>query len=184
MGFKDFLSRAASAIKSAGEVSAQHRRHQEEPEYKRFELNEETFEKIIRVVQNRSVEEGVVPRGDELTPLDVVGESFYQEDIAKLAKGQPGEKCGWFSGLLISEPRNEFDPNAVAVYLIDASLPQVEVFQVGYLPKEVAAKVTHAISKKLLEDGQVVPILARLTGGEVLGKPNYGVVANAFWDFK
>jgi hypothetical protein len=175
MGFKDLLSRAAKTLERAREGA---------PEYKTFEITGETFEKIIRVVENRSVEEGVLPRGDELTPLDVVGESFYQEDIAKLSKGQPGDKCGWFSGLLISEPRNEYDPNAVAVYLIDSSLPEIEAFQVGYLPKEVAAKVTDAISKKLLEDGQVVPILARLTGGEVLGKPNYGVVAKAFWNFK
>lgn len=147
-----------------------------------FELNEETFRGVIRVVEGRETAPGVMSRGDELFPLDVVAESFYQEDLTLLANGKPGEECGWYSGFLITEPRNEYDPNAVAVYLIHKRQSELEVFKVGYLPKDLARKASKPISDRLLHQGEVVPILGRLLGGDAADKNFYGVAINAFWD--
>lgn len=181
MKISDFITSIKNSYRAAIKKSAN---YQSPGQYRTIDINSETFEKIIRVVQNREVIDGVLPRGDEFIPLDVVGESFYQGDLTRLANGKPGSDCGWFAGLIIPEPRNEFDANAVAVYIIDPTLKPVEAFKVGYLPRELAAKTTRPITLKMLNDQEVVPILAKLTGGTGPSKPSYGVAAKIFWDFK
>lgn len=147
------------------------------------ELNEETFKYIHEVIDQRAVHKGVVPRQDNFRDFELVGESFYVENIKKLAAGGPGEDAGWFSGFLICEPSNAYDRNAVAVYLIDLSNSRFEAEQVGYLTREDAASVNSAIMNSLATRGEFVPLLGRIFGGET-GKENYGVSARVFWDFK
>lgn len=148
-----------------------------------FELTEQTFKNIHEVIDQRAVRPGVVARQEDFRDFEVVGESFYSENLTKLAKGKAGKDAGWFSGFLLCEPSNQFDRNAVAVYLIDTTNSRYEAEQVGYLPKEVAASVNKAIMARLATKGEVVPILGRLFGGEGPGKENYGVSARVFWDF-
>lgn len=152
--------------------------------YKSIELHQETFEKIIQVIEHRGVVDGVVPRISGPVHLDVVGEANYQEDLAGLAANKPGSEAGWFSGFLLPEPTNEFDANAVAVYLIDKTGPQLMVCKVGYLPRALAKEVSSVILEKIATEGEIVPILAGLNGGELPDRPAYGVNAQCFWDFK
>ncbi len=100
--------------------------------------------------------------------LPIVGESNYQESIALFKKG-------WSYGLLVPEQDNQYDKNAIALYLIDTKF---EIHKVGYLPKELAAKVSKPIVNLLLRQGQVVPVLAKVDGGTA-EKPNFGVFAYA-----
>ena len=100
--------------------------------------------------------------------LTIVGESNYQDSISKFKKG-------WSYGLLVPEQDNSHDKNAVALYLIDN---KSEIHKVGYLSKELAAKVAKPIANLLVEKGQVVPVLAKVEGG-TKDKPDLGVFAYA-----
>jgi hypothetical protein len=70
---------------------------------------------------------------------------------------------------------NQFDKNAIALYLIDS---KYEIHKVGYLPKELAANVSKPIVNLLVSQGQVIPVLAKVDGGTA-EKPNLGVFAYA-----
>ena len=50
-------------------------------------------------------------------PVDVVGESHYQDCLRQLDQGRlsTGETVA-FTGILVPEPENPYDPNAVAIY--------------------------------------------------------------------
>jgi hypothetical protein len=100
--------------------------------------------------------------------LTIVGESFYQESIALFKKG-------WVYGFLVPDQQNEYDKNAVALYLIDDNLM---IHKVGHLPKELAAKVSKPIANLLVGKGQVIPVLAKVEGG-TKEKPIMGVFASA-----
>jgi hypothetical protein len=62
----------------------------------------------------------------------------------------------------IPEQDNEFDKNAVALYLIDSKF---EIHKVGYLAKDVATRSSKSIANLLVNKGQVVPVLAKVEGG-------------------
>ena len=147
------------------------------------EIDEQTLHDIHAVIDKRAVIPGIRPRDEEFMELEVVGESFFAGGISYLADNKPGSEAGWFSGFLLPEPTNKFDKNAVAVYLIDSRTNDFRVAQVGYLKKEVAAKLCPVITKKADVDGEIIPLLGRIFGGEP-GKDNYGVSARVFWDFK
>ncbi len=57
--------------------------------------------------------------------LDVVGEAYRQENVAgaraphpgDLPPGLPPPPAGYYKALLIPEPTNQFDPNAIAIYV-------------------------------------------------------------------
>ncbi len=84
--------------------------------------------------------------------LEVVGESFFQEEIKSNFKLD-----NWTYGLLIPEQGNKHDPNAVAIYLIT---PDFRVIQVGYLEKDMAKKVSQKIANLMVNEGKVIPVLA------------------------
>jgi len=113
--------------------------------------------------------------------LDVVGESFYHENISKIANGRPGKEAGWLPGFLVPEQLNEFDHNAVAVYVVHWSDKGIDALKVGHLPKGLAAKVQIKIVRLLVEKRKLVPLLIYLKGGTA-DFPNYGVIANARTD--
>ena len=112
---------------------------------------------------------------DDMQFLDVVGESFYKENLNDLHKEY---KDGWMYGFLVPEPLNPHDQNAVSVLVIaDDEDGKLGAVQVGYLGREQAKK-TQAKIIKHLEGGLVIPVLLKITGGEV-GKENLGVMARA-----
>jgi hypothetical protein len=116
-----------------------------------------------------------VAYSEEMQFLDVVGESFYQSNLAEI-NNEFGDD--WLSGFLMPEPLNPHDTNAVSVLIIGSDEDgDVSAVQVGYLSKDQAKK-THAKISKHLENGLVIPVLLKLTGGET-GKENFGVMARA-----
>ena len=147
------------------------------------EIDEQMLHDIHAVIDKRAVIQGIRARDEEFVELEVVGESFYAGAISYLAANKPGSEAGWFSGFLLPEPTNKYDKNAIAVYFIDTRTSDFRVAQVGYLKSDVAAKLGPVITKKADEDGEIIPLLGRIFGGEP-GKVNYGVSARAFWDFK
>ena len=100
--------------------------------------------------------------------LTIVGESNYQDSIALFKKGLS-------YGFMIPEEDNEFDKNAVALYLIDSNY---EIHKVGYLAKDMAAKSSKSIANLLVNKGQVLPVLAKVEGG-TKEKSSLGVFAYA-----
>ena len=117
---------------------------------------------------------------DDMQFLDVVGEGFRQDDLRKLYNKVQEQ---WLSGVLMPEPLNPHDSNAVAVVVIypdrNDKIPsqQFDVVQAGYLKKEQAQRV----SKKLIQlanANQFIPVLCKLMGG-TLDKPNLGLLARA-----
>jgi hypothetical protein len=105
--------------------------------------------------------------------LDVVGESFCQEDIKKNFKPDR-----WLYGLLVPEQNNEYDPNAVAIYLITKN---DSVVKVGYLKKDSAQKVSQKIANLMVNEGLVIPLLAIIKKGPEESS-NFGVQAYAMTD--
>ena len=137
-----------------------------------IELGPKLFKSIVKVMDDptgASEDKNVAYAGRNVKQdLTIVGESNYQDSIALFKKG-------WSYGLLVPEQDNQYDKNAVALYLIDS---KYEIHKVGYLPKELAAKVSKPIINLLIGKGQVVPVLAKVDGG-TKDKPNLGVFAYA-----
>lgn len=149
-----------------------------------LEIDEEVLRNVHAVIDRRAIVSGVVGRDDEYTEIEVVGESFYQKNLSTISNGKPGLESGWHSGLLMPEPKNKYDRNAIAVYLIVTAEPKYFALQVGYLERNDAAEFSKAIAARLSEKGEIVPFLGRITGGEANAKQNYGVSARVFWDFQ
>ncbi len=93
----------------------------------------------------------------EKQSLDIVGESFCQENIKENFKLEK-----WIYGLLIPEQENKSDPNAVALYLINKDFG---VVRVGYLKKEIAKKVSQKVANIMVNEGLVIPVLAIIKPG-------------------
>ncbi len=123
---------------------------------------------------------GRVLYSDDMQFLDVVGESFHQEELRNLYNEV---QDSWLSGFLMPEPLNPHDPNAVGVMIIspDPNVPNTfQVTQAGHLKKEQAKKVSKKIIS-LMENDAYIPILLKLSGGS-LDKPSLGVIARAKTD--
>ena len=116
-----------------------------------------------------------VAYADDMQFLDVVGESFYKDNLRDLHE-EYGD--GWIYGFLMPEPLNPHDTNAVSLLVIsDDEDGKLGAVQVGYLGRDQAKK-TQAKIIEHLENGLVIPVLLKLTGGEV-GKEHLGVMARA-----
>ena len=63
--------------------------------------------------------------------------------------------------ILVREPENEYDPNAIAIYNQSDE-------HLGYVAKETAAKINNDVKQ-----GNVVCTVAEITGGTA-GKENFG----------
>jgi len=140
-----------------------------------LELGPKLFKAIIQVLEDptgSTSNKNVAYAGRNVSQkLEIVGESFYQEAIEKFKKS-------WSYGFLVPDQQNEYDKNAVALYLIDNDLM---IHKVGHLPKELAAKVSRPIANLLVAKGQVIPVLAKVEGG-TKEKPTMGVFASAKTD--
>lgn len=98
-------------------------------------------------------------------PLDLVrGESYRQNNIMKFA-GKP-RKNGWLVPVpvtIVREPENKHDKNALRV--------EIEGIHVGYIAKEVAAKISPVMDKAGLRSFKV----AGLIRGGNFSAPTLGV---------
>lgn len=74
----------------------------------------------------------VILDGDE--DLDVVGESYRQDALWKIVGGKTSERIRKEAiGYLVPEPNNEYDPNAIGVW--------IQGSQVGFIAKELAREI-------------------------------------------
>jgi hypothetical protein len=120
---------------------------------------------------------------EEQQPINNVGESYRQDQIAEFCGDQPAEDLGWLAGFLLPEIMNPHDRTAVAIYAmkltasgIDSDIP-FSILHGGYMDKESAKKV-HKKLLNLMGKDQFIPLLIRIVGGTP-DKPNYGVFAYA-----
>ncbi len=74
----------------------------------------------------------VVLDGDD--DLDVVGESYRQDALWRIVGGKTSERVRKETiGYLVPEPNNEYDPNAIGVW--------IQGLQVGFIAKELAREI-------------------------------------------
>ena len=147
-------------------------------------LNSDFFEKLYIIV-DQMPGEGIEDKRiayagrDNRQVIEVVGESFCQEDLRNFYKPEK-----WRYGLLVPEQDNKFDSNAVAVYLVHTPDQSDEgeygVYRVGYLNKDLAKKVSQKIVNLLAQSGIVIPVLAMVKQGAA--EDNLAVVAYAMTD--
>ena len=147
-------------------------------------LNSKFFEKLYAVV-DQMPGEGIEDKRiayagrDNRQFIEVVGESFCQEDLRSFYKPEK-----WRYGLLVPEQDNKFDSNAVAVYLVhtpdQSDDGEYGVYRVGYLNKDLAKKVSQKIANLLAQSGIVIPVLAMVKEGSA--QNNLAVVAYAMTD--
>ncbi len=100
--------------------------------------------------------------------VNVAGESHYQEALRALT-GSDGSESVWqeFQAVLVPEPENRYDPNAVKVLIADR--------HVGYLPREEAAAYRPML-ERLGERGRRGACEAMASGrGGATGTSNIGV---------
>lgn len=139
-----------------------------------IELNTKLFNGMINVMDDpmgTTEHKNIAYSGRNITQrIDIVGESNYQEVLKGFLKDN------WIYGFLVPETDNQFDKNAIALYFLDTKPKIVEVVKVGYLPKDLAKKVAKPIADLLLNDAQILPVIAKTMGG-TLDKPNIGIDA-------
>jgi len=141
---------------------------------------------LLREIWN-SIDEHVsterVLYDDEQQPINNVGESYRQQQIADFCGEVSAEDLGWLAGFLLPEMANPHDKTAVAIYalrLSDAGIDSETPFMIvhaGYMDKESAKKV-HKKILNLMGKDQFIPLLIRVQGG-TSEKPNFGVFAYA-----
>lgn len=160
-------------------------------------LPDEFLFELEEAIEGHKVTERI-PYSEIKAPLNVVGESFRQNEIREFCNEIPGEEMPWLPGFLLPEMFNEHDSNAVAVYVVKRTIEAEELktnptstddvspddepspfecLHAGYMDRESAKKV-HRKILNLLGKGQYVPLLIRFNGG-TKDKPNYGVQAYA-----
>ena len=96
--------------------------------------------------------------------VDVVGESFRQPDLDRIAGGRTnrGARVTDHLALLLPEPTNSEDPNAVRVYLQPSQDGNAAL--IGYLGK-IDAVAYRQVIERVAAGGQVMLCHASLKGG-------------------
>jgi hypothetical protein len=147
-------------------------------------LNSAFFEKLYSVIDQLpgdGIEDDRIAYSgrDSRQFLNVVGESFCQEDLRRNFKPDK-----WRYGLLVPEQENRFDSNAIAIYLIspdeESDDGEYGVYRVGHLTKELAKSLSGKIANLLVRSGTVIPVLAMVK--EEANRENLAVVAYAMTD--
>ena len=100
--------------------------------------------------------------GDE--DLQVVGESFYQDNLRHLTGYPPPEKYveKEIHAALAAEKNNPYDPNAIAVWIKD---PQAGYLQVGHLSREDARRYRPGLLAQQQERGRPIALAGVIVGG-------------------
>jgi len=97
-------------------------------------------------------------------PLEVKGESHYQDNLAAIAG--PKTEDGYnlpVNAVLVREPDNEYDPNAIAVYATTTDGSQ-SARHVGYISAEVAESLAPALDRGR-RAGETVALEGQIRGG-------------------
>ena len=106
---------------------------------------------------------------------EIVGEASYQDELRRIADGRTerGERVE-FRAVLVPEPENRYDKNAVAVFAEGGGV-------VGYLDRELAAQRQADIIAHIRNNKSHPCCMAAMFGG--LGeKPSIGVWLDIDWD--
>ena len=99
----------------------------------------------------------VIIDGDD--DLDIVGESYQQNNLWELAGPRSSEKTRVdVIGYLIPEPENKYDPNAIGVWIQDK--------KVGFVAKELAREIIDDLLELMKEhNGSYVGLRGVIAGG-------------------
>lgn len=105
----------------------------------------------------------------------IVGEASYQDELRRIADGRTerGERVE-FRAVLVPEPENNYDKNAVAVYAESGGV-------VGYLDRELAAERQAGIIAHIRDKKSHPCCMAAMFGG-LDEKPSIGVWLDIDWD--
>jgi hypothetical protein len=97
--------------------------------------------------------------GDE--DLEVVGESYYQENLWHLAGAQPGKERVRedIYAVLVAEDDNPYDPDAVAVW--------INGLKVGHLSRENAQRYRPGLLAQQEDLGRPIALAGVITGGGI-----------------
>ena len=94
--------------------------------------------------------------------LEVVGESYRQDELWKIAGGQSRDRVrADVAALLAAEPDNEYDPNAVAVW--------VAGLRVGYLSRADGVRLRPGLMALEAENGSKIALGGVIAGGGLRG---------------
>jgi hypothetical protein len=104
--------------------------------------------------------------------VDVVGEASFQGSLEGIAGGRTidGARNRDHTALLIPEPTNPYDPNAVRVVVVTGA---GFAGAIGYLSRDDAVAYRPAIDR-LAAEGQVLACRASLSGGWDRGSGDRG----------
>lgn len=102
-------------------------------------------------------------------PLEVVGESFYQEAIEKIVRGTNGYARIAVIATLFPETDNAYDANAISVW--------ISSLKVGHLSRADAAMFRPGLLDLQRRLGAAISLPGVLVGGGE-GRPYYGVFLN------
>jgi hypothetical protein len=91
--------------------------------------------------------------------LDVVGESYQQENLWALVGGASSEKIRVeVIGYLVPEPENKYDPNAIGVW--------IQGRKVGFVAKELAREIVDDLLRLMSENGDsLIGLRGVIAGG-------------------
>ena len=123
---------------------------------------------ISSVKQHRGSEQILYSENEQ--HLGITGENYRGEVFKNLKEKyqpSPREEIGeWFSGVLLPEPTNPYDPHAVMVILLEQDVKSMEIvpLHVGYMDKEHAAYSQLQITK-FWKEGKVIPLHLKIRGG-------------------
>jgi len=118
-----------------------------------------------------------VDKGHEKFGLAIVGESRYQDALARVVRSATVDRDGrrMVKVIVQREPTNPFDPNAIRIaHPTHGTL--------GYLSREDAERYNSRIAP-FEEAGLTVTCTAALAGG-TRDKPNIGAWLNLLWPTK
>lgn len=103
----------------------------------------------------------IILKGNGAFDIDIVGESNYQAELEALAGGRDVEGADFeVSGVLMPEPNNPYDPNAIRVVVGGRTI--------GYIPKRETAAY-HAVL-----GGRPAQVQILIVGGWDRGKRGSG----------
>lgn len=124
--------------------------------------------KLLNLFRTVPAQRSVRRVQDPMIDVEIVGESFHEDYIRRLHRKYGDNQ---FEIVLVAEPDNRYDRNAVAVY-VDGGL-------VGHLSKAMAPDWQPMVLAAAAE-GYVVAGSAAIYGGTP-DKPNRGVFGAAAW---
>jgi hypothetical protein len=102
-------------------------------------------------------------------PLEVVGESFYQEALRKIAGLTTEHVRIPVTAILLPEVDNQYDPNAISVW--------VSGLKVGHLSRADASMFRPGLLTLQRQVGSAIALPGVVVGGGE-GRPSYGVFLN------